>query len=130
MRVGIFDFMDCAHLVRTLDKCEVPHGHTYKVEVVVEGELKGGMVIDFKDLRAKAKQAMGAYDHKDLSLIFDTPSCENICLALFRDLQPNLPGLRTVRLWEGHNKWAEANADDEDLSTQIAALRPADMAKP
>ncbi len=130
MRVGIFDFMDCAHLVRTLDKCEVPHGHTYKVEVVVEGELKNGMVMDFKALRASAKAAMGAYDHKDLSQIFEVPSCENICLALFRDLRRDLPGLTTVRLWEGHNKWAESNASDVSLDAQIAALRAPQALKP
>jgi hypothetical protein len=40
------------------------------------------------------------------------PSCENICLALFKDLKAELPGLRSVRCWEGYNKWAEANAED------------------
>ncbi len=59
MRVGIFDFMDCAHLVKALDGCEVPHGHTYKVEVVVEGELKDGMVMDFKALRRDGQAGHG-----------------------------------------------------------------------
>ena len=116
MRVGIFDFMDCAHSVKELDGCDVPHGHTYKVEVVVEGELKGGMVIDFKELRDITKKAMARYDHKDLSQIFKTPSCENICLALFRDIRATLPGLKSVKLWEGHNKWAEASVEDPGLS--------------
>src|SRR6185369_14759768 len=98
-----FDYMDCAHMVTALDGCSVPHGHTYKVEVVVEGALVNGMVMDFKALRETAKRAMGKYDHKDLSTIFEVPSCENVCLALFRDIQKELPGLQSVRLWEGHN---------------------------
>jgi 6-pyruvoyltetrahydropterin/6-carboxytetrahydropterin synthase len=116
MRVGIFDFMDCAHLVKALDGCEVPHGHTYKVEVVVEGALKDGMVMDFKALRETAKRAMAKYDHKDLSTIFEVPSCENVCLGLFRDIQRELPGLQSVRLWEGHNKWAEASVQDASVA--------------
>ncbi len=118
MRVGIFDFMDCAHMVTALDGCGVPHGHTYKVEVVIEGPLQDGMVMDFKALREAAKRAMGKYDHKDLSTLFKVPSCENVCLALFRDIQQELPGLRSVRLWEGHNKWAEASLQDLSLSKE------------
>jgi 6-pyruvoyltetrahydropterin/6-carboxytetrahydropterin synthase len=112
MRVGIFDHMDCAHSVKALDGCDVTHGHTYKVEVVVAGELKDGLVIDFKALRETARRAMSKYDHKDLSLLFEVPSCENLCIALFNDIRKELPGLRTVRCWEGYNKWAEANAED------------------
>jgi 6-pyruvoyltetrahydropterin/6-carboxytetrahydropterin synthase len=110
MRVGIFDFMDCAHMVQALDGCSVPHGHTYKVEVVVEGPLVDGMVMDFKALREVAKRAMAKYDHKDLSTIFEVPSCEAVAQALFNDIKQELPGLRTVRVWEGYNKWAEALA--------------------
>lgn len=110
VRVGIFDFMDCAHSVKALDGCDVPHGHTYKVEVVVEGELKDGMVMDFKALRETAKRAMAKYDHKDLSKVFEVPSCEAMAQALFDDIRAELPGLRSVRVWEGYNKWAEAVA--------------------
>lgn len=112
MRVGIFDHMDCAHSVKALDGCDVTHGHTYKVEVVVEGEMVNGMVMDFKALRATAKKAMEKYDHKDLSTIFEVPSAENIVQALFRDLQKELPGLYSVKMWEGYNKWAEAMRED------------------
>lgn len=112
MRVGIFDHMDCAHSVKALDGCHLNHGHTYKVEVVVSGELKDGIVIDFKSLREIARRAMNKYDHKDLSQFFDVPSCEIVAQALFADLKQELPGLLSVRCWEGYAKWAEANAED------------------
>ncbi len=105
MRVGIFEYMDCAHSVKTLDHCENLHGHTYKAEVVVGGPLVGGMVIDFKKLREIVRQSMNTYDHKDLCQFFEVPSCENICQALYNDVA--LPGLHSVKLWEGHGKWAE-----------------------
>lgn len=112
MKVGIIDHMDCAHSVKALDGCDVTHGHTYKVEVVVEGAMQGGMVMDFKALRDTAKRAMARYDHKDLNAILELPTCENLCRSLFQDLKPELPGLLSVRCWEGHNKWAEAGAED------------------
>ena len=59
---------------------------------------------------------MAQYDHKDLSTLYDVPSCENVCLALFRDIRKELPGLYSVRLWEGHNKWAEAALQDASLT--------------
>jgi 6-pyruvoyltetrahydropterin/6-carboxytetrahydropterin synthase len=107
MRVGIFEYMDCAHSVKSLDNCDVVHGHTYKAEVMVEGPIKDGMVIDFKALREITRQCMASYDHKNLSEIFEVPSCENICQALFDDIKKKQAGLVSVRLWEGHNKWAE-----------------------
>ncbi len=112
MKVGIFDFMDCAHSVPALDGCGVAHGHTYKVEVVFEGEIKDGMVMDFKALREATRRAMARYDHKDLSGLLDPPSCENLSLALLADLRRELPGVVLVRCWEGHNKWAEAGPED------------------
>ena len=114
MRVGIFDHMDCAHSVKALDGCDVVHGHTYKVEVVVEGPLVDGMVMDFKALRETAKRAMAKYDHKDLTKIFDVPSCEVIVKALFRDIKKELPGIYSIKMWEGYNKWAEATREDAD----------------
>jgi 6-pyruvoyltetrahydropterin/6-carboxytetrahydropterin synthase len=107
MRVGIFEYMDCAHSVKSLDNCDVVHGHTYKAEVMVEGPIKDGMVIDFKALREITRQCMARYDHKNLTEIFDVPSCENICQALFNDIKKQQPGLVSVKLWEGHNKWSE-----------------------
>ena len=69
-------------------------------------------------LRETAKRAMAKYDHKDLSTIFEVPSCENVCLGLFKDIQKELPRLQSVRLWEGHNKWAEASVQDASLSKE------------
>jgi 6-pyruvoyltetrahydropterin/6-carboxytetrahydropterin synthase len=103
--------MDCAQSVPALDHCANVHGHTYKVEVVVEGPLKGGMVIDFKELREISKECMKKYDHKNLNEIFEVASCENICQALFNDIQKKLPNLQSVKLWEGAAKWAEVVTD-------------------
>ncbi len=112
MRVGIIDHMDCAHALPGIDGGEGVHGHTYKVEVVVQGDYKGGMLIDFKALREQARQAMAAFDHRNLNEVLSFPSVENLCLAIFHDLAARQPGLVSVRLWEGATKWAEVNLDD------------------
>jgi len=112
MRVGIFDHLDSAHSVKALDGCDVIHGHTYKVEVVVGGEIHDGLIMDFKVLREHVRRVMAKYDHKDLTALFEVPSCENLCQALFDDIKRELPGLYSVRCWEGYNKWAETTAED------------------
>ncbi len=53
MRLGIAEFIDCAHFLPGHPKCGQLHGHTYKVEVTIEGEQTGGMVIDFNELKAR-----------------------------------------------------------------------------
>ncbi|TDI89346.1 MAG: 6-carboxytetrahydropterin synthase QueD, partial [Caldithrix sp.] len=47
MKLGTTHYIDCAHFLPGHPKCGQLHGHTYKVEVVIEGENKDGMIIDF-----------------------------------------------------------------------------------
>jgi 6-pyruvoyltetrahydropterin/6-carboxytetrahydropterin synthase len=111
MKVGIFDYMDCAHHLPGIDKGEV-HGHTYKVEVIVQGKFDGKMLVDFKTLRHSAREAMALFDHKNANDVLAYPSTENICLALFQTLKKKESRLVQIRLWEGGSKWAEMTADD------------------
>ncbi|MBI4244895.1 MAG: 6-carboxytetrahydropterin synthase [Planctomycetes bacterium] len=108
MKVGIIEHFDSMHLLPSHPKCGVPHGHTYKVEVVVDGELKNGMVIDFDQLKKLLREILRVYDHTDLNKLFPFPSCENIALNLHSKLKLNLNNYKvTVKIWEGEGKWAE-----------------------
>ena len=107
MRLGITDYMDCAHFLPGHAKCGSLHGHTYKVEVIVEGEAKSGMVIDFADLKDQVRKVLGVYDHRALNDVLDYPSVENICERLGSDLKERLGFPFIVRVWEGQGKWAE-----------------------
>ena len=69
------------------------HGHTYKVEVVVEGEPKGGVLADFRQVRGELRELLKDYDHKALNDTFDFPSCENICARLAQGLLREGPRL-------------------------------------
>lgn len=107
MRLGITEFIDCAHSLPGHPKCGQLHGHTYKVEVVIEGEQKGGMVIDFSELKARTREVLQRYDHRNWNDVLEFPSVENICALLSSQLRERVPFPMSIRVWEGHGKWAE-----------------------
>ena len=92
-------------------RCGVPHGHTYSVEVQVEGPVVDGMVVDFADLKRSLREVLDPLDHADLNAILEVPSCENICAEILSRLRARVgDGKRlTVRVYEGQGKWAEAS---------------------
>ena len=109
MKVCVIDHFDSMHLLPGHPKCGVPHGHTYRLEVVAEGPVVNGMVIDFADLKGGMREIMKAFDHTDLNRLLEMPSCENICLEILRRLKERLSHRLTVRVWEGDGKWAECS---------------------
>ena len=63
MKLGIIDYIDSAHYLPGHGKCGKVHGHTYKVEIVIEGDKKeSGMVMDFYDIKKIVKEVMAEYD--------------------------------------------------------------------
>ncbi len=107
MRLGVVEFMDCAHYLPGHSKCGSLHGHTYKVEVVIEGEKQGGMVVDFAELKTQVQGILREYDHKALNDFMEYPSVENICEAVGGRLKERLEFPFLLRVWEGEGKWAE-----------------------
>jgi 6-pyruvoyltetrahydropterin/6-carboxytetrahydropterin synthase len=83
MRLGITEYIDCAHFLPGHPKCGQVHGHTYKVEVVIEGESdRGGMVVDFNDLKTRTREVLQKYDHRHWNDVLEFPTVENICALL------------------------------------------------
>lgn len=107
MKLGTTHYIDCAHFLPGHPKCGQLHGHTYKVEVIIEGENKDGMVIDFADMKKAVNAILNDYDHKSLNDFLDYPSVENICEMLQARLKEKLVFPFTIRVWEGDGKWAE-----------------------
>lgn len=113
--------------------CKNLHGHSYRMEVEVEGETcpETGMVIDFAEISAKVKPFLGELDHAFLCQEDDTevrdlletmdlkrvyipfPSTvENICRMFIERLRPAFtdePRVEafTVRIWETASSVAE-----------------------
>lgn len=111
-RIRIEDIFDAATALPGHDRCAGLHGHTYKVEVMVTGEAKGGVVADFRDVKRSLRAAIAPYDHADLSAQFQYPSCETLCVEITKKLKQSVPGLEMVRIWEGEGKWIELDARD------------------
>jgi 6-pyruvoyltetrahydropterin/6-carboxytetrahydropterin synthase len=98
-------------------KCSRLHGHTYGLEVTVEGTPQtagpaAGMVMDFADLRAKVNElVVERLDHQLLNDVFDVvPTAEAVAgWAFERLMEAGLPVVR-VRLAEGPNSYVEVTA--------------------
>ncbi len=112
MRMGLSLEFDAAHRLPNYDgKCARVHGHTYEVEVVLEGPVdeESGFLMDFYDLKVVMKSVLSELDHRDLNAILDNPTAERIAehikTGLERRLLETPASLVSVKLWEGKNKW-------------------------
>jgi len=57
-----------AHMIPEHDSCGCIHGHSYHVDVHLEGKRSGkfGFVVDFKELKSQVKEICSQLDHKFL----------------------------------------------------------------
>lgn len=102
-------FFDAAHYIPDYKgKCEKLHGHTYRLEVVIEGGVKkDGMVIDFVKMKDIVEEAViEKLDHQALNDLFEKPTAEHILQWISEQLKGSLP-LSSIKLWEGQGKWVE-----------------------
>ena len=99
---------DEAWNLRVFDKCANPHGHghTYVLEVTVEGEIQEetGWILDFKDVkRLLDERVVRRCDLKNLNadvpfLAGVNPTAENLAVAFWNELEGAFPPARLVRL--------------------------------
>lgn len=110
MRICKEFYFDAAHLLPDYDgKCARLHGHTYKLEVVMDGKLKNdGMVMDFSIVkRVVTERVIEKLDHSYLNDIFNNPTAEALAVWIFDEVKKGIPGLVSVKLWEGQHSWVE-----------------------
>lgn len=107
MKIGITEYFDSMHYLPGHPKCGKPHGHTYRVDIAVEGVVKDGMVMDFDILKTAARDILKTFDHCPLNDLVPYPSCENLCAELLKRFREQIPQIISLRLWEGRAKWAE-----------------------
>lgn len=116
----LFEFEACHHLPHYDGACHNLHGHSYKLEVTVSGQVsknendpKYGMIIDFKDLKAIVKSvAVDKYDHSNLNEFFPNPTAEIMVKQIAVDIMSKLPQgvyLMSCKLWETSTSYAEWN---------------------
>lgn len=87
-------------------KCSRMHGHSYRLDVTLEGSLQidgpaAGMIVDFDTLSKVVKaEVIGEVDHRSLNELIPNPTAENIVRWIWQRLAPEFPQLAELVLWE------------------------------
>ena len=98
---------EAAHLLPNVPdghKCARLHGHSFRVEIQVTGEVgqHSGWVIDFADLRAAWQPLHDQLDHRYLNDVpgLDNPTSEVLAAWIWDRLEPGLHGLSAITVRE------------------------------
>lgn len=83
------------------------HGHTFRIEVLLEGKLKNNAVagLDFKIIKEKIEKVVMTLNKKNLNEIMEVPTVENIACYLIKKLK-SFP-IKSIKVWESSNRFAE-----------------------
>ncbi|HEY7122409.1 MAG TPA: 6-carboxytetrahydropterin synthase QueD [Ktedonobacterales bacterium] len=85
-------------------KCRRLHGHSFRVEIHVRGEVdqETGWVMDFADLKRAFQPLYDQLDHNYLNEIegLENPTSEVLARWVWQRLRPSLPGLSQVLVRE------------------------------
>jgi 6-pyruvoyltetrahydropterin/6-carboxytetrahydropterin synthase len=116
MRIALsktFDF-EAAHWLPTFPeghKCRRMHGHSFHIDVVVEGEVppEQGYLQDFGELKAAIAPIQNKLDHYVLNEVegLANPTAEMLAKWVYDRLKPSLPLLALVRVHETCTSMAE-----------------------
>ena len=105
---------DAAHWLPTFPeghKCRRMHGHTFRAEVVVRGEVdpQTGYLVDYGELKAAIKPVEDQLDHHVLNDVpgLANPTSENLSRWVYDQLKESLPPLLAVRVYETATSSAE-----------------------
>lgn len=120
MRVTIsktFDFDAAHHLPNVPDghKCKRLHGHTWYVDVVLQGEVdERGMVRDYAEIAAAWAPIHAMLDHRYLNEVegLENPTTEVLAPFIANALFDALPELVRVRVYESKDTYCEVERGD------------------
>lgn len=92
--------------------CKNLHGHSYKLEVTVAGELDAnGIVVDFSDLSEVVNRVViDVYDHTYLNDFLPNPTAELIAADIWQRLTDAGTAIDRIVLWETDNSKVELSA--------------------
>ena len=83
-------------------QCRNLHGHSYRLEVAVEGPVdENGIVLDFADLQAVVvREVVSHYDHTLLNDLLDNPTAEVVATDAWKRMEAAGLSVAWLRLWE------------------------------
>jgi 6-pyruvoyltetrahydropterin/6-carboxytetrahydropterin synthase len=90
-------------------KCRNLHGHSYRLDVSVEGPLDAnGVVLDFDTLQDVVRiNVVDAWDHRDLNEVLGNPTAELLAHRAWALLTEAGLDLAALRLWETTDSWVD-----------------------
>jgi len=122
MILGATFHFEAAHRLPKYDgDCKNLHGHSYKMEVRIEGPVDPdtGMVMDLKELKSLVNKAViEELDHSLLNNIISNPTAENIVRSSLHRIRISFTtsvshriNLISIKLWETEGCFAEWRCD-------------------
>ena len=98
-------------------KCARLHGHSFRVELGVDGPVDAemGWVMDFGDIKAAFQPLLNQLDHYYLNEIegLENPTSEQLARWIWRRLRPHLPALAVVAVRETCTTGCRYRGEDE-----------------
>ncbi len=98
---------EAAHWLPTFPeghKCRRMHGHSFRVQVFVEGEVseERGYLMDFAEIKAATREVEEQLDHRVLNEVggLENPTAENLARWIWERLAGRLPLLAEVVVHE------------------------------
>lgn len=119
-----FEFESAHRLVNYDGACANLHGHSYKLQVTVSGNIvlddqkyaTECMVLDFKELKNIVKSLIvDTHDHAMLNDFYENPTAEVMVVSMFNLISTHLPAdvkLESVKLWETSTSYAEYRGEE------------------
>jgi len=107
------EFAAAHHIKEAGGKCENLHGHTWKVQVTLQGKKldERGILIDFREVKKIVKKSIDELDHQYLNEVLKNiePTTENIAKYLFKKLKRKLNSERVklskIKVGESDKTW-------------------------
>jgi 6-pyruvoyltetrahydropterin/6-carboxytetrahydropterin synthase len=98
-------------------KCGRLHGHSFQIEVHVQGPIDPsfGWIIDFADIKGAFKTIEDKIDHRYLNEVegLENPTSENLARWVWLKLQPSLPSLNRIVVRETCTSGCIYNGESE-----------------
>ncbi len=104
--IKVFDFEAAQTLPNVPEghKCTRMHGHSFKVEVSIEGEVdpKVGWVYDHARISGAMRPLIEKLDHSYLNEVegLENPTIENLAAWFWRKIEGDCPGLCEIVIHE------------------------------